>query len=68
MGSGINRGDYYKRLARQRERLLSRLFNVLGYLHINSASLEVIGRVARVARRVERSMRQYQLLALMEEL
>lgn len=68
MGNGINRSQYYKRLARQREKLLTRLFFIIGQLHIVNGSLTTIERVVCVARRVERSMRQYQCLALLEEL
>lgn len=68
MGNGINRSQYYKRIARQREKLLTRLFFIIGQLHIVNGSLTTIERVVTVARRVERSMRHYQCLALLEEL
>ena len=68
MGNGINRSQYYKRLARQREKLLARLFNIIGQLHLVGGSMTSIERVVRVARRVERSMREYQCLALLEEI
>jgi len=68
MGSGINRGDYYKRVSRQRERLFKRLSAIIVGLHMVNAPIDTIMRVVRVTRRVERSMRSYQMLSLMEEL
>jgi len=68
MGNGINRGDYYKRVARQRERLFKKLSAVIVGLHMVDAPIDTIMRVVRVTRRVEKSMRSYQMLALMEEI
>lgn len=68
MGNGINRSQYYKRLARQREKLLAHLASIVLQLHMASGSMSSIERVVVVAKRVERSMRIYQSLALLEEL
>lgn len=68
MGNGINRGDYYKRLARQRAKLFAKLSHTIVSLHLANAKIERIMRVVELARRVERSWRVYEMMALTEEL
>jgi hypothetical protein len=68
MGNGVNRGDYYKRLARQREKLFGKLSAIIIGLHMVDAPICTIMRVVRVAKAVERSMRVYQIMSLLEEI
>lgn len=54
-----NRGDYYRRMARQRGKLAKKLKVMLADIYVSNPTSPQLTRLARIVRKVEASYLQY---------